>query len=157
MIGIANVALRLSAAVVLLGIMSILVLGLPASGPQVVGDADSGATLVNLDAAEDIRLRGCAAADDPTQVRAAVELATGSDYQKAFPGMGRAPELDDLKAPVAFLVYSEGYPGIVWGDPDSSGGANSTPEPGTVDVCAVLPDGEVILYANVPIKGFVAP
>lgn len=94
MMGMADVARRLLAAVVLLGSLALLASGLPASGPQVVGGAAPAVTLVSLDAAEDVRLRACAGADDPDQVRAAVELTTGSDYPKGFPGMGRAPELD---------------------------------------------------------------
>jgi hypothetical protein len=98
--------------------------------------------------ASDPRARTCSATEANT--RAMIEIASGNDFWLVFPHAGLAPELSIVKDPVFLAVYRDGYPAGVSSRP---GTVPSTPGPGEVDVCAVLPDGSRLIYGNIPLEG----
>lgn len=128
------------------------------AGTAPIGDAAGDTTVLrSLDVATDPRARACPGATDPANVLAAVELARGADYRTAFPKMGLSPELEALRMPVAMVVYADGYRGFIWVAPDTPPREDREPEPGTVDICAVISSDERVLYLDVPLEGFAVP
>lgn len=86
-----------------------------------------------------------------------LEVTKGADYKVGFPMMGRSPELEMADGPVAMLVYQGAYPGRVFWNPNHAPTEPRSPAPGTADICAILPDGERVIYLNVSLEGFVEP
>ncbi len=122
------------------------------------GAANPATVLRSLDLATDSRVGVCPGIADAANVLAAVEVARGADYRLAFPKMGRSPELETLATPVVMVIYSDGYPGSVWYAPNTPPeDREREPEPGTVDICAVMATAERVVYFDVPLEGFKVP
>lgn len=129
----------------------------PAAESSTISAAGAPDEVRALDVAVDWRARQCPGASEPENILVGLELATGGDYRLAYPKMGTSPELDVADGPVAMIVYADGYPGGMWLSPDSIPTEGRRPEAGTVDICAVLPDDERVVYLDIPLEGFVAP
>jgi hypothetical protein len=88
---------------------------------------------------------------------AVVELATGQDFWTAFPQSAKAPELDEYTGPLVAVIYTDGWPGGLAGQPGSQ---PRSPAPGTWDICVeTLDDSNTLMgtswlvYGNIPWSG----
>jgi len=108
--------------------------------------------------APDARLAGCGGANPANQVRAAFEMSQAREFWAHFPSAPRlAPELN-VDTPV-FVVVFDGPVAVtgLGGVNDSSGLQTATL---TNVVCvlmppsALYPDGEPLIYYDVPLEGF---
>jgi hypothetical protein len=99
----------------------------------------------------DPRARTCNATEANT--RAIFVMANGAEIHRHFPTFGRAPELERETNAVFVVVYVDGYPGIVLTKPGS--GPAPTNGPNHADICVVGWGGEMNIYGNVSLEGFV--
>jgi hypothetical protein len=99
----------------------------------------------------DPRAKTCHATDE--SARTLFIMSNGAEIHERFPTFGRAPELEGQTKAVFVVVYSHGYPGLLLGKPGR--GPRPTNAPNYADVCVVGWDGDMTVYGEVSLEGFV--
>lgn len=108
--------------------------------------------------APDARLAACGGANPANRVRAAFEMNQAREFWVHFPAASRqAPELD-VDTPVYVVVFDGPVEVAGLGGVDAQAGVRTTTLTNVVCVLkppsALYPDGEPLVYYDVPLDGF---
>lgn len=108
--------------------------------------------------APDARLAGCGGANPANRVRAAFEMKQAREFWVHFPAASRqAPELE-VDTPVFVVVFDGPVEVAGLGGVDAQAGVRTATLTNVVCVLKppspLYPDGEPLVYYNVPLDGF---